>query len=323
MVDTNGIIWRFAGGGGGGYSGDGGLATNASMDNPIGIAVDDSGNVYIADSYNDVIRKVNRGDTISTFAGNHHIGFSGDGGPATAAKLGEPTDVAIDENGNLFIADYDNQRIRMVNTNGIISTVAGDSVRGYSGDGGLAINAELDYPYGVVANSGNFYIVDQYADRIRMVNSSGVISTIAGDGIEGYFGDGGPATAAKLHYPTQMAIDAHNNIYFADQYNNVIRKINDTNIVTSTNKLIVKGEEVRVFPNPNDGVFNLYLSNINNRCNVEIFNYLGEKIYAQSLSQVQDITTLNLNNQPSGIYLFRVITKNGDMVSEGKFVIQK
>jgi trimeric autotransporter adhesin len=327
-VDTNGIIWVFAGRGYAGYLGNGSLATGAELDNPCGVVVDDSGNVYIADSYNHEIRKVDTSGIISDFAGNGYYhsytlgGYSGDGGPATDAELSGPTDVVMDDSGNFFIADYYNQRIRMVNTNGIITTVAGDSVRGYSGDGGAATSAELYKPYGVATSLGNLYIVDQGSERIRMVNSSGIISTIIGNGIEDYFGDGGPATAAELHYPTQMAIDASNNIYFADQYNNVIRKITqDTNTATGLDKLIAKNEKIRVFPNPSNGVFNLYLSNTNNKCNIEIFNYLGENIYNAKMNSGN--TEINLGAQPNGVYLYRVLRETGGLVGEGKVIVEK
>ena len=220
MNSTTGIITTIAGNGIAGYSGDGGLATNAELNNPYGVAVDSNGNIYIADTNNNRIRKVNSTTgIITTIAGNGTAGYSGDGGLATNAELYYPYGVAVDSNGNIYIADTYNNRIRKVNsTTGIITTIAGNGTAGYSGDGGPATNAQLNYPYGVaVDSSGNIYIADTDNNRIRKVNSTtGIITTIAGNGNPGYSGDGGPATNAELYDPSGVAVDSNGNIYIAD-----------------------------------------------------------------------------------------------------------
>jgi len=230
-VDTDGVITTVAGTGSSGYSGDGGAATEAQLSSPSGVAVDSSGNLYIADSGNNRIRQVDTNGVITTVAGG---GFDGDGGAATSARLSYPSGVAVDSSGNLYIADKGKHRIRKVDTNGVISTVAGDGTTGYSGDFGAAAEAQLDNPSGVaVDSSGNLYIVDTRNNSIRKVDTNGVISTVAGDGTYGYSGDGGAATDAQLYNPSAVAVDSSGNLYIADTNNGRIRKV-DTNGVIST-----------------------------------------------------------------------------------------
>ena len=180
------IISTIAGTGIQGYTGDGGQATAATLNTPVGVAVDASGNVYIADELNHCIRKVSPAGIISTLAGTGTAGYTGDGGQATAAELYAPSGVALDASGNLYIADYGNSVIRTVSTAGIISTFAGNHTAGYTGDGGAATAAELNVPTGVAFDaSGNLYIADYGNYRIRKVNTAGIISTIAGNGTFG------------------------------------------------------------------------------------------------------------------------------------------
>jgi sugar lactone lactonase YvrE len=222
---------------GSGYSGNGGTATSAQLNNPMGIAFDASGNYYIADESNDVIRKVTTAGIISTVAGNNIGGYSGDGGAATAAKLNSPRAIAFDAAGNLYIADYNNNVIRKVTTaTGIITTVAG-TTSGYSGDGGLATSAKLNHPYGLVFDvAGNMYISDAGNNVIRKVTTAtGIITTVAGNFPGGgYSGDGGTATSAQLNSPRGIAFDAAGNLYIADALNNVIREVTTaTGIITT------------------------------------------------------------------------------------------
>jgi len=233
-VDTSGIITTVAGNGNSVYSGDGGPATNASLRDPADVAVDASGNLYIADRDNQRIRKVDTLGIITTMAGNGTYGYSGDGGPATSASLWLPPDVAVDASGNLYIADSDSQRIRKVDTSGIITTVAGNGTRGYGGDGGPATNASLRYPEGVALDAnGNLYIADTRNERIRKVDTWGIITTVAGNGTRGCSGDGGPATNASLRWPWGVALDANGNLYIADMDNHRIRKVDTSGIITT------------------------------------------------------------------------------------------
>jgi uncharacterized protein (TIGR03437 family) len=222
---SNGVITTVAGTGpaypGGGFGGDGGPATSAQLYWPVGVAVDSAGNLYIADLNNERIRRVSKG-VITTVAGSATLDYSGDNGPATSAGLSSPQGVAVDSAGNLYIADYNDSRIRRV-SNGVITTVAGNGTGGYGGDGGPATSAELYFPNGVAVDSaGNLYIADSNTQRIRKV-ANGVITTVAGNGTVGYSGDNGPATSAQLHYPMGVAVDSAGNIYIADDYNSRIR----------------------------------------------------------------------------------------------------
>ncbi|MBW2630983.1 MAG: hypothetical protein JRC90_04325 [Deltaproteobacteria bacterium] len=227
------IIDTVAGTGGYGYSGDGGPATEAALKYPERVTVDSSGNLYIADSGNYRVRRVDTSGIITTVAGNGWYGYYGDDGPATEAGF-HPIGVAVDSSGNLYIADYNNHRIRRVDANGIITTVAGTGERSYSGDGGLATRAELSSPRGVaVDSSGNLYIADQSNYRVRKVDTNGIITTVAGDGVYGYSGDGGPATEAKLDAPMDVTVDSLGNLYIADQINNRIRRVDTSGIITT------------------------------------------------------------------------------------------
>src|ERR1035437_9652640 len=158
---------------------------------------------------------------ITTVAGNGSYNFSGDGGIATNATVANPEVVVVDGKGNLFISDRNNNRIRKVNANGIITTVAGSGSSSFFGDGGAAINAALNQPWGVaVDNSGNLFIADRFNNRIRKVDTNGIITTVAGNGSSSFFGDGGAATNAALNYPFGVAVDAEGNLLIADTSNN-------------------------------------------------------------------------------------------------------
>ena len=223
----------------GGFSGDGGPATSAEINRPAGVALDTLGNLYIADSLNDRIRKVNAAGIITTVAGGGKDG-RGDGGPATSAKLRRPFGIAVDRSGNIYWTEPDINRVSKVNTAGIISTVAGKSpsdfisppvlvgahTGAFSGDGGPATLAELSDPeYLAVDASGNLYIADAGNLRVRMVDSTGIISTVAGSGKKGFSGDGGPAVLAEVSYLGGLAVDASGNLYIADSHSRRVRKI--------------------------------------------------------------------------------------------------
>jgi sugar lactone lactonase YvrE len=226
-------ISTFAGTGASGFSGDGGAATLAQFSGPGSIALDALGNLYVADYWNNRIRKISATGIITTFAGTGVAGSTGDGGLATAAQLNFPTAVAVDQLGNVYISDAFSNRVRKINTAGIINNFAGTGVSGYSGDGGAASSADL-CPGGLTIDaSGNVYISDGCTSRIRKVNTSGVISTIAGTGTFGYSGDGGPATSAQLYSPSGLTTDAIGNLYFADGMNNTVRKINTSGIIST------------------------------------------------------------------------------------------
>lgn len=231
LAQSAGTIQTVAGTGSAAFSGDGGPATAAALNVPVDVSVDRAGNLFIADQFNHRIRKVAANGTISTVAGTGVAGYSGDGGAATSAQINTPTGIFADTAGNLYIADVGNQRIRMVNASGVISTIAGNGAKGFGGDGGPATSASLYNAVRVAADTaGNVFVADQSNHRIRRITAAGTITTIAGNGAGtpgtgAFSGDGGAATAASLNNPTALALDAAGNLYFADQFNQRIRKV--------------------------------------------------------------------------------------------------
>lgn len=208
-IVANGVISNFAGTGTAGSSGD-------QLNGPQGLAVDSAGSLYIADTQNNRVRKVS-GGAISTVAGSGTAGFGGDGGAATSAQLNAPFGVAVDAAGNLYIAEFSNNRVRKVSTNGNIGTLAGNGVSGFSGDGLQATSAQLNGPQGVAVDSaGNVYIADTANNRVRKVAANGVITTVAGNGAAGFSGDGNSAVNAQVGNPTAVATDSVGNVYIAD-----------------------------------------------------------------------------------------------------------
>ena len=234
-VDANGTITTFAGTGDFGDFGDTNVATKAGMNRPYGVVMDKAGNLYIADTYSDAIRKVAASTGImSTFAGTMQ-GFGGDGGGATGALLDTPTALVLDAAGNLYIADTNNHRIRKVGTDGNITTFAGNGDAADFGDGGPATRASLNSPEGLaIDKAGNIYVADTASHRVRKISPDGTITTVAGNGSGGFQGDGGPATEASLYYPKGLAVDASSgNLYIADWLNSRIRVVTpDGNIYT-------------------------------------------------------------------------------------------
>ncbi len=231
-IDQKGMLADVVGTGASGHSGDGGPALKAQLRVPAGLTFDADGNLYIADRDNHRVRKVDKKGIITTVAGNGTAGFSGDGGPATQASLNLPSGVVVDKKGNLYIADRSNDRVRMVNTKGIIQTIAGNGHEGYHGDNMPALKATLDKPFGLALDKdNNLYIADRGNNRIRKVDRSGMISTVAGDGGYYFIGDNGPAYRASIAGPTDVAVDGKGNIYIADRNNNRIRVVNKLGMI--------------------------------------------------------------------------------------------
>jgi len=233
-VDASGNITTVAGNGACCYMGDGGPATIARLDAPYGLAVDASGNLYIADPGVNVVRKLDASGTITTVAGSGAYGYAGDGGPATSAEFKDPFGVAVDAAGNLYIADTYNYRIRMVSAGGVIATVAGNGAYGYAGDGLAATSAAFRYPFSVAVDaSGNVYVADLGNYRIRKFTPGGAIGTVAGNGASGFSGDGGPAIGAQVANPEGVAVDASGNLFIADQGNARIRKVTPAGLIST------------------------------------------------------------------------------------------
>ncbi|MEZ4364747.1 MAG: DUF4215 domain-containing protein [Kofleriaceae bacterium] len=226
---ATGVITTSAGTGAAGFAGDGGPATSAAFNLPASVSVDGQGTLYIIDRGNQRIRRVDGATgTVTTIVGTGTAGFGGDGGPATSALVSSPSGLALDGQGNLFVADTGNHRVRRVDAaTGVITTVAGTGAAGFTGDGGLATGAWLSAPQGVaVDGDGDLFIADSSNNRIRRVDASnGVITTVAGSGVGGFAGDGGPATAARLLAPASVAVDDLGNLYVADTSNNRVRRV--------------------------------------------------------------------------------------------------
>lgn len=309
-VTAAGIITTIAGNGTTGYSGDGGPATNAKLFGPLGIVFDTSGNLFFSDNGNARVRKVNTSGIISTIAGNGIMAFSGDGGPATAAKIGYGGYLTFNPTGELLIADYYYHRIRKINASGIINTIIGNGTNSNTGDGGPATNATLSYNIGILFDSrNNMYISDGWA-LIRKVDISGIITTIAGRDTVGYAGDGGPATAALFGLDILCsAVDAAGNIFIADPNNNRIRKITNNN--TAVNQTPALEQEITISPNPARN--ELTITGSRKLDDVVIKDALGNKVAGGTFSGVKAI--INISGLPVGQYF---VTVGG--VFAGRFV---
>ena len=251
-IDSQGIISTVAGTGDGTFSGDGGPAIQACLNMPSELFVDAGGNLLIADVSNHRIRRIDSiTGIITTIAGTGEEGFSGDGGPATQARLALPYAIFVDPGGNLYISDYGNRRIRKIDSQGLISTVAGTGEQGFSGDGGPATQARLHTPLGLFVDAGgNLFIADVYNHRVRKVDSQSIISTVAGTGEEGFSGDGGPATQARLTRPINVVVDAGGNLLIADYYNHSIRKVEGIAVPTTLNPGVFSPPTLTIDPVP-------------------------------------------------------------------------
>jgi sugar lactone lactonase YvrE len=228
-VSADGIITTVAGTGSEGFSGDGGPATEAKLAAPHGLALDAEGNLIIADTVNHRVRRVDKNGIITTIAGTGRAGYTPEGGQATAARLNSPDGLAVDLQGNLYIADLFNHRVRKVSPDGVITLVAGTGKAGFSGDGGPAKEAELNSPSGVaVDTAGNVFVTDWTNHRIRKISPEGIITTVAGSDKKTFSGEGGPATEAGLRGPSGVIIDGEGNLYFADSTAYVDDEFKDT-----------------------------------------------------------------------------------------------
>ena len=299
-VDTAGNITTFAGNGTAGYLGDGGPAIKAELFQPFSVTSDTAGNIYIQDTGNDVVRKVDNKGMITTFAGTGTAGHSGDGGPATAARFNENQGARFDKAGNLYVPQCFGASIRKIDTSGNITTVAGNFTEGFSGDGGQATSAELQCPSGVaIDDAGNLYIADDGNNRVRKVDTSGIITTIAGDGNGAFKGDGGPATAAELNLPNDVVLDPAGNLYVADSGNNAVRKIDAKGVITTPIGGLQNAGSAGVntpLALTVDPAGNLYFSDSGNSAIREFFPAGTVPFPSTSIGTTAPVQTLSLSN---------------------------
>lgn len=309
-VTSSGIISTVVGNDTLGYTGDGGPAIKAELCQPIGLAVDKNETIYITGECSSEVRKVDTSGNISAFAGGLDEGYNGDGGLATEANLNGPKGLAVDNSGNVFIADFENSCVREVNTAGIISTFAGNATFGDSGDGGLATEAMLGSPYGIALDkSGNLYITDVGDWRVRKVSTSGIISTVAGNGVEGESGDGGPAIDAEIAQPYAIAVDGGGSIYISDNFKNRIRRISATTGVSQ----IVSQQSLQIYPNPSNGNFTINLPATTDKSAITIFDIYGKVIKNNNLDAHGNIR-IYYDNMQQGTYLIRFQNSNDSIV---------
>lgn len=237
LADPTFTLSAVAGNNKAGFSGDGGPATQAQLNNPAGVEVDAAGAIYIADYRNARIRKVSPDGTITTIAGDgqpYNFASPGDGGPATKAQLRSPYGVGVDKKGIVYVADQQGHRVRKIALDGTITSIAGDGVRGFTGDGGPAEKARVAGVNDVAFDSKGFiYIADTGNNRVRRIAPDGIITTFAGSGEKGFDGDGGPATQAKTGAPAALFVDAKDNVYYCDFTNHAVRKVTPEGIITT------------------------------------------------------------------------------------------
>jgi len=307
---VTGIITTVAGIGEVGYNGDNIPATSAKIYSPTDISFDKTGNLFIADWSNGRVRKVDTMGIITTFAGTGVIGTSGDGGPATSATFKGIYGLAVDDTGNLFIADWDGGQIRKVNTSGIISTFAGTGLITYNGDG-ISANAANIAPLKITFNNiGELCIADDPNDRIRMIDNSGNIHTIAGNGGCCYSGDNGPADSAEIGGVAGVAIDSCGNIYISQVDNPRIRKVTFNPPCFPEKLPAITTNEVSMHPNP--AVNELYVETVSSNAEYVLFNITG--IIEQTGTLQTGSNRIDVSNLPMGLYILMLTTEDGQRV---------
>jgi hypothetical protein len=317
-VDPAGNISTFAGTGSGVISGDGSPATAAGLGSPIAVGVDTGGNVYIGGSY--CIRKVDNAGIITTIAGTGTLGFSGDGGPATSATIRNVDQVIADRANNIYFTDEQNNRVRKIDGAGIITTVAGSGIGAYAGDGGMAIDAKLSAPYGVFVDSCGLIYISGFEDVIRVVNSLGRIYTIAGTGVTGFSGDGGPASSAQLNKPTNLFLDKNNDLFFTDALNYRVRKIElprcDSLVFPSAvADVTATGQGMHIYPNPNEGDFSIKINTGSSApVQVSIVTIVGAVVRQYTIPPGKE-TPLQ-PHLPPGMYMVVAVTEQGRLVEK-------
>jgi hypothetical protein len=367
-LDTQGVISVFAGiGGSGGYGGDNGLATAAQFNGTLAVVVDTFDNIYLTDAGNNRIRKINFSTgIITTVFGIGTPGFSGDGGPASSAKLFSPKGLFLDKHGNFYFTDASNYRVRKINPLGIITTIAGNGILNSTGDGGPATSAAIGVGYSLCTDVlGNLFVIDQYANtirkvdntgkistiagdatgsytytgdgvpalgagiapasitfdefgeltisdngnyRVRKIDNSGIIRTIAGSGTYGYSGDGGPAGSAEIASPSGIAYDHCGNLYIAQVNNPCIRKVAFNPACWPAEVPKIATTDVVIYPNPFESELNV--DNLQTNEQYIIMNITG--IIEQQGNLKAGNNTISIPSLPPGLYLLEVMDEEGE-----------
>lgn len=317
-INASGIITRIAGTGTPGYDGDTGPATAAKLDGASGMAFDTASNLFVVDARQGVVRMIAKSTgIITTVAGDGALSHSGDGFPATTVGLDSPYAVAADRRGNLYISELNGNRIRKVSADGMLSTWAGTGVKGYSGNGGPATDAQLSRPAGIAVDSiGNLYIADADNDVVRMVDTFGVITTVAGNNTPGFGGDLGDPIGANLHTPFGVALDRWNNLYIADANNQRIRKVYTTTGVTQVNGNMA----ANAYPNPFTG--QVVVTGLSKGDRVCVYDMAG-----RALTQVWSIEhdgarSFMFDSLTPGVYMLQVSGSEGNKKSVVELVKQ-
>lgn len=320
-----GIIITVAGNGTAGSAGDGGLATAAEIDNPLDVCTDRFGNLYIADANSNKVRKVDANGIISTFAGSGNYVYGGDGALADTSSIGSVRGICSDDTGNIYIASAQ-ARLFKVNTIGIITAIAGTGVAANSGDGGPAVNAEVIPTKVAWYKTGDIYIDDQSNIRIRKVNSQGIISTVTGNGVAAYSGDGGPAYLAQLKYPFGICTDKCGNLYIADGHDFRVRKVTydstcsysspvDTTDTTTAVRYINFQDSISVYPNPAKESLTLTPYKAEGTSyNVTILNAMGQVLMEEKHKAAKAV--INVSGLATGVYVIKVSDSKGVVVTK-------
>lgn len=288
-------------------NGFGGPATSACLFYTAAVIYDSLMNLYLSEGFTNYnyVARVDLSGIITQVAGTGSVTNSGDGGPATSAGLRGPEGLAIDDTGNIYIAT--NPLIRKINTSGIITSVVGTGVAGYSGDGGQATNAQICYPHGMIFDAaGNLFFADRgICNCVRKVDTAGIITTIAGNGTQGYSGDGGLAASAQLSQPWGIALDASGNLYISDAGNNRIRMV--TNVAVGVNQLEDKNTRISIYPNPASDKIHLYNIPPDTELKMTLLNVSGQEIVIQKLNA----GLLDVSDLSDGMYFLKVSYPNG------------